>query len=314
MPDLKSLLQLTRFPNVFTAVSNILAAYLLTHEDLSDWAAVSLLVASSALLYLAGMVINDIFDVAQDTAERPQRPIPSGRVSLDFAKRLGFGLLLAGTALGWGVTALRDTLTPGIVATLLAVSIVLYDGPLKRTPIGPLGMGLCRFLNILLGLSLASIGPLEWHAMHWLVAGGVGIYITGVTLFARTEAHEASQRLMLMCGTIVMLCGIGILGYFPRWATPDLPLASQPQPAVLRNLVWPIMWGLFGFFTVRRCLPAIVDPTPMLVQFAVKQAIFAIIIFDAAIVLATREPMPYAMVIVLLMVPMYLLGQSVYST
>lgn len=314
MPDLKSLLQLMRFPNVFTAISNVLAAYLLSHEDLSDWQSVLLLVGSSALLYLAGMVLNDVFDIAQDTLERPNRPIPSGRVSPAFAKQLGFGLLLGGVGLGWAVTALRDTLTPGLVATLLGAAVVLYDGPLKRTPLAPLGMGFCRFLNILLGLSLASIGPFQWHPMHWLVAAGVGIYITGVTLFARTEAQAASGRLLLLCGMIVMLCGIGLLGYFPRWATEDLPPEAQPRAQVLGMWLWPMMWGLFGFFTVRRCVPAIVDPTPMLVQFAVKQAIFAIVIFDAAIVTATHAPVPFAVLIVALLLPMHLLGQVIYST
>ncbi|MCE9603786.1 MAG: UbiA family prenyltransferase [Planctomycetia bacterium] len=314
MPDLKTLLQLTRFPNVFTAVSNIFAAYLLTHQDLGDWPAFALLVGSSSLLYLAGMVLNDVFDVAQDTSERPQRPIPSGRISLTAAKRIGATLLVGGIALGWLVSVLRHTLTPGIVATMLGAAVVLYDGPLKRTPLAPLGMGFCRFLNILLGLSLASIGPFQWHPMHWLVAAGVGIYIVGVTLFARTEAQHASRRLALLCGMILMLCGIGLLGYFPRWATADLPEAAQPLPQILGTWLWPIMWGLFGFFTVRRCVPAIVDPSPLLVQFAVKQAIFAIVIFDAAIITATHHPVPFAIVIVAFLLPMHLLGQVIYST
>lgn len=314
MPDLKTLLQLTRFPNVFTAVSNIAAAYLLTHDDLSDWASFTLLVASSALLYLAGMVLNDVFDVAQDTVERPQRPIPSGRVSVSFARGLGFGLLLGGALLGWGVSAIHHTLTPGLVASLLAAAVVAYDGPLKRTPLAPAAMGFCRFLNILLGLSLASTGVFNWHPMHWLVALGVGVYITGVTLFARTEAQASSGQLLLLCGTIVMLCGIGLLGYFPRWADDELPLASQPLKTVLDSNFWPMMWGFFGFFAVRRCLPAVVDPAPRLVQTAVKQAIFAIVIFDAAIVTAVHVPIPYSLAIVSLLVPMYWLGRSIYST
>jgi len=314
MPDLKTLLQLTRFPNVFTAISNVLAAYLLTHFDLSNWPVVVLLVGSSSLLYLAGMVLNDVFDVAQDTLERPQRPIPSGRVSYNFALVLGASLLFFGMMLGWIASAYTRTLTPGLVATLLGGAVLLYDGPLKRTPLAPLGMGLCRFLNVLLGLSLAATGPLQWHAMHWAVAAGVGIYVVGLTLFARTEAQDSSGRMMLTAGMVVMLAGIGLLSYIPRLATDDLPLFALPRPEVLDTWLWPAMWGFFGFFTVRRCVPAIVDPSPTLVQFAVKQAIFSIVIFDAAIIMVARDPRPFSLVIVALLLPMYLLGQIVYST
>ena len=42
-------------------------------------------------------------------------------------------------------------LRPGVVAALLATAILLYDAWLKRTPLGPLAMGACRMLNVLLG-------------------------------------------------------------------------------------------------------------------------------------------------------------------
>ena len=67
-------------------------------------------------------------------------------------------------------------------------AVVLYDGLLKRTPFGPLGMGACRLLNVLLGMSLAA-GP--WGLFHGQVALAVGTYITGVTWFARSEATES---------------------------------------------------------------------------------------------------------------------------
>jgi 4-hydroxybenzoate polyprenyltransferase len=325
MPALKSLLELCRLPNVFTAISNVLAAYLLTHRDLGDAAIVGLLLGASALLYTAGMVLNDVFDIDQDAQERPERPIPSGRVSETFAKRLGWGLLACGAACGWIVSGLLAALppeqslttgqivTPGLVATLLAVCVVLYDGPLKRTPLAPLGMGLCRFLNVLLGLSTAATGLFNWHVMHWIVAAGVGVYVVGLTLFARTEARERSSGLQLFAGMLVMVGGVALLGIFTRFA--DNGLRSEEVPLRLVNdMLWPALWGLFGFFVVRRCLPPVFHGTPAMVQFAVKQSIFAIVIFDAAIATATRGPVPYALLIVGLLIPMQLLGRWVYST
>ena len=295
-------------------MSNVAAGYLLTHENLVDWPAAALLVGSSALLYTAGMVLNDVFDVAKDTAERPQRPIPSGRISLEAARTLGWTLLITGVVLAAAVTALRDNPAPAVVSVLLAIMVVLYDGPLKRTPVAPLAMGACRFLNVMLGLSLGTIGFLTWHPMHSCVAAGIGVYVVGLTWFARTEAVAESNRFSLFCSTLVMLAGVALLGYFPQLADDRLPLSMMPLANLTGSWLWPAMWTLFGFFTIRRALPAVVNPTPLLVQFAVKQAIFAIIIFDAAIITAVHTPMPYAVAVVALLLPMQVLGSYVYST
>lgn len=314
MHSLKTLLQLGRVPNVFTAVSNVSAGYLLTHEDLADWPAVLLLVASSALLYTAGMVLNDVFDVAQDAQQRPQRPIPSGRISLAAARTLGWSLLVGGTLLGCLVAGLRQDVAPAGVALLLAVLIVAYDGPLKSTSLAPVAMGLCRSLNVLLGMSLGTIGLLQWHPMHCAIAAGVGVYVVGLTWFARTEAEDESGRLGLIGGMVVMLLGIALLGYAPRLADVRLPDYAAPLDQIVTGWLWPAMWVLFGFFTIRRTLPAIVSTTPTLVQFAVKQSIFALVIFDAAIVTSVHGPMPFGIAIVALLFPMQILGSYVYST
>ena len=153
---MRAYLQLLRLPNVFTAMADILLGFLFTHASLEPWPEFALLLCASSLMYLAGMVLNDYFDQEQDARERPFRPIPSGRVSARTARSLGWTMVLAGAGLGWGVTALTGTLRPGVVATLLAMAIVAYDAMLKKTPAGPLAMGVCRMLNVLLGMSAAG--------------------------------------------------------------------------------------------------------------------------------------------------------------
>lgn len=89
------------------------------------------------------------FNVKQDQAERLNRPRTiAGRVSLLTAVILG-ALLMAG-----GVAA-ASTVAPWslVVACCLIPAILGYDAILKRTPLGPLGLGLCRFLNVMLGAS-----------------------------------------------------------------------------------------------------------------------------------------------------------------
>src|SRR5262245_57655052 len=128
-------LQLCRFAAVFTALADIFLGYLLTHPDLSPEREVGLLLVASAGLYLAGMVFNDIFDRNVDAEERPNRPIPSGRISLRAAIWFGAVLLAIGV-----VAASAVGRQSALVAGLLVGTIFLYDGLLKSTSLGPLAM------------------------------------------------------------------------------------------------------------------------------------------------------------------------------
>src|SRR5579884_3103643 len=157
--------QLVRLPNVFTALADIGLAALVSGALPTAWATVLLVAAASACLYCGGMVWNDYFDVEQDRRERPFRPVPSGRVARREAAGLGALLLLGGLVFAClamvvqdaGEAAARLPLrgAPVLLASLLIGAILAYDGWLKRTWAGPLGMGACRFLNVLLGLSAA---------------------------------------------------------------------------------------------------------------------------------------------------------------
>ena len=123
--------QLMRLPNVFTALADVLMGYLFTHDpdDAQSLAVgvVSLLVAS-ALLYTAGMVLNDVFDVEVDRVERPERPLPSGRIPVGLGALLGFEMLFFGAVAGVSLSVWSHDLRPAAVSIGLAVLIVLYDG------------------------------------------------------------------------------------------------------------------------------------------------------------------------------------------
>lgn len=314
MPDVKTLAQLVRLPNVFTAVSNILAAYFLTHADLGDWPTLVLLVASSSCLYLAGMVLNDVYDAAVDAVERPGRPIPSGRVSVEAASQFGWGLLAAGVLFAAASSVRLQLAAPVVVASLLAVCVWLYDGLLKRTPLAPIFMGLCRTLNVLLGLSPMATDLFGWSPMFLILAGGVGVYVVGITWFARGEALEGASRLRLAAALGVMLAGTALIGSFPGWRDASLVAAAEPLRAVQMGGAWVLLWVLFGFFTFRRAIVAVAAPEPEAIQAAVKQAIFSIVIYDAAICSAARDPRVYGLAILCLLIPMNVLGRWVYST
>lgn len=298
-------LELLRLPNLFTAAADVVMGFLVTHELIESqegWL-LGMLAAASMLLYAGGVVLNDVFDFQVDAEERPARPLPSGRVSLDAARRLGWTLLLVGVALGWGAGLLNQGVWPGAVASLLAACVVLYDGFLKRTPFGPLGMGACRALNVLLGMSVLA-GP--WESYHLLIAGGIGVYIVGVTWYARNEAWE-SNRLQLVLAVVVMLAGIGLLAWFPKWTDQTIPHLGGSLSR------WYLMTSILGALIGWQCLRAVLDPQPLQVQLAVKQSILSLVILDAVVCFALRGT-GAAVVVVLFLVPAVLLGRWSYST
>ena len=300
---MRAYLQLLRLPNVFTAVADIMLGYLFTHEGLDPIGPFALLVSTSASLYLAGMVLNDLFDRQQDVAERPYRPIPSGRVSVATARNLGFGLLALGLACGVIVSALAHNPRPGVVAALLALAVVAYDALLKRTFAGPLVMGACRVLNVLLGMSLVDG---SWQPVHLVVAGGVGLYIVGVTVFARSEAR-ISGRPQLTLGVALIALGIAVVSSLAQWT------AGDEWPPVRVPDRWYLFWGLLGLLILWRALRAIVDPRPQQVQSAVRNCIFALVIIDAGACLAVQDRV-WGLAILTLLAPTMLLGRWIYST
>jgi 4-hydroxybenzoate polyprenyltransferase len=302
---LRAWLQLVRLPNVFTAAADVLMGYLVVNRSFDLPEVVLALVASSVALYGAGMVLNDVFDAEVDARERPQRPIPSGRIALSTARWAGAELLLVGVALGCVAGSLVASWRPALVAALLAGTVLLYDGWLKRTPLGALGMGACRLLNVLLGMSAAE-GP--WLAPYGLIAGGIGAYIAGVTLFARSEA-EVSNRGRLALGAAVMAAGLVLLALLPE-AAGRAGLALDPRCDVDR---WRLLLLVVGLLIGGRVAVAVWQPTPAHVQLAVKNAILSLIVLDAVVASAFAGLEATLVILVLLLLAMFL-GRWIYST
>jgi hypothetical protein len=284
-------LQLLRLPNVFTAVADVMMGYLVAFHDLQPIENFALLAVISALLYLSGIVLNDAFDADVDARDRPDRPIPSGRVSLKAATAVGWGMLTAGLILAWCLSYMANDWRPGVVATLLAACILLYDGALKRTLLAPLIMGECRMLNVLLGMSLMLI---PWGKAEVLIAIGIGVYIMGVTIFARTDAR-ISTHTRLTSGLIVLMSGIALLAAVP-WLTVERP----PLAVILAG--WYSLWGAIALIIGRRCIMAVFEPSPKRVQSAVRHCVHSIIVLDAAVCVGYASPY-WGFAVLLLLIP-----------
>lgn len=295
---LLSYLRLCRFPAVFTALADIFAGYLLTHTSLSPLPTFLWLLGASAGLYLSGMVFNDLFDFEQDSRERPSRPLPSGEVSRRNAALFGSGLMAGGLVCAW-MADWRSL----VIASAVAVLILLYDGVLKRTPLGPLTMGACRAGNLLLGASTAGFRlagafqqPLLW------VAISMGLYIAGLTWFARREA-QVTKRLPLFLS--LLLINTGLLGLAIWYGEFSLALGIPLPPGIASNQSTLLLWGVIAFTINRRALTAIARPEPATIQPAVGVMLLSVIVLNAASVFFKfgTSGIPFAAGILLLLIP-----------
>ena len=310
MSTLRAYCQLCRLPALFTALADIMLGYLLTRSSLESVSQWLLLLGASAGLYLSGMVWNDIFDRNQDAQERPKRPIPSGRVPLPSAIRFASVLTLIGLACaavaGWRSLA---------IAGMLTACIFLYDGVLKKTLLGPFMMGACRSLNVILGASTAGVRfASAWQFPQWWVAASLGVYIVGVTWFARTEA-VASKRLMLAWGAVVL--NLGLLG-LATWISGETTRfgffaggGGVPDPQMVL-----LVLGMIALTINRRVLFALQFPEPDVVQSGVRMMLLSVIMLDATcIYFKLGDPgMHYAAATACLVIPSLILGKWMSMT
>ncbi|KLN35229.1 SCO3242 family prenyltransferase [Cellulosimicrobium cellulans] len=176
-------LDLVRAPAVLSVVGDTLAGAAAAGHAFTPRRA--LLPLASACLYAGGMALNDYADRDLDAVERPERPIPSGRISEGRALRVAVGLTAAGVGLaaaGGGARALA-------VAVPLAASVWTYDTVAKEHAVGPVVMAACRGLDVLLG---AGVGHLR-AALP--AAAGMAVHTAGVTFVSRGEVHGTTSSL-----------------------------------------------------------------------------------------------------------------------
>jgi len=189
---MKAWLQLVRAPAALTVLGDTVAGAAAAGSPLRGRRLV--LPLSSALLYWSGMALNDWADRELDAVERPERPIPSGRITARQALAVAGGLSLAGLGLA-AFAGGRDTVR---VAAPLAAAIWAYDVKLKSTPAGPAAMALCRALDVTMGA-----GGARWKAAA-TPAAAVAAHTFGVTLLSRGEVHGGSRASgqLALAGTV----------------------------------------------------------------------------------------------------------------
>ena len=263
----RAYLELLRPANVVTAVADVLAGYAVAGPG--DPGMLPWLVTATMGLYAGGVVLNDFFDREVDAVERPERPIPSGRVSARGAGVLGAMLLVLGV-----LSASQATALGGTVAVAIAVCVFLYDARAKRYAFaGPLCMGMCRGLNLLLGMS-ANGSALR---AGWPLGLLSVVYIAAVTTVSRGEVHGgrtevATFALISLAAVLLGLSWVAARSTSGRFA-------ALVVVAVLAYRVLPQYWQ------VRR------TPEPAVIRRAVRTGVLSLVLLDAAIGAAYAGPL-----------------------
>ncbi len=206
---LATALRLGRVSNLPTVWTNILAGLALGGGSARMALPLGLV---GSLFYVGGMYLNDAFDHRWDAQHRPERPIPSGEVSVRTVLAAGFGMLAAGLAL---LAAVTSSLAPIIAGLVLAGLIVLYDLSHKANPVAPLLMALCRVsLYAMAALTVSAQPPAR------LYAGGAALllYLVALTAIAKNETkHPRLPKLVGQLIAGISLLDAAVLALLQQW-------------------------------------------------------------------------------------------------
>ena len=250
---MKALVELVRAPAALTVPGDAVAG-----AAASGWPfgrRTLALTGASVCIYWAGMALNDYADRYLDAIERPERPIPSGRIKPETALGVATGLTVGGlgiAAAAGGTRALR-------VAVPLAATVWAYDFALKATPLGPVAMAAARALDVLLGAGGAK------RALP--AALTVGAHTLAVTVLSQSEVDGAK---------------------------PALPAAAMAATAGVRvaagRRVGPLAAALLGTYAVttgRAQYDAVRDPGAPQIRKAVGAGIHGMIPLQAGLIART---------------------------
>lgn len=258
---------LIRPANIVTAISDILAGSAIAGYFVELYtpsiSKLILLLLSTSCLYAGGIVFNDIFDINIDRSERPERPLPNGQISLKNAQIFGITLFILGILFSFLVQ-----FESGIIAFLTSLMALIYDRYTKDyLVVGSLNMGLCRGLNLMLGMSI--LPRIVYSNLIWICIIPI-IFIAAITLISKGEVlgnNKSAILIALILDIMVIgfLLGIVILGWLDIW------------------MAGPFILFWIGM-NVKAKLKAIIKNNPEFIKMAVKMGVLSLIPLNASFV------------------------------
>jgi len=248
MPHPGVLLRVMRIGNVgMIALSILLGGVLGTGMEAFDlpalwWAALSL-----ALVGAGGNVANDLLDVDIDRINRPDRPIPSGALSVHAGWILALGLTAGGVAAGFFVSPWH-----GLSAVGCAALLAVYSASLKYQPVtGNLVVAGLLGFTVLFGAAAVGNFAAAWPAAAF--AAGVNLAREMLKDVEDLEGDRAlgARTLPARMGKEATLSVVRILLILCVAALP-LPYLLGAYPSLF------LLVALIPAFLLLACLPHLV--------------------------------------------------------
>jgi len=262
--DPPAALSIFRVPNALTAAADAAAGFFAASAATGSPGAgrVAAVLGASVLLYAGGVALNDVADARADRVHRPERPVPSGALSLAAAAALAAAALASGLALAAAAGA-----APFRASLVLLAAILAYDLALKRFGfLGALALGACRALNMGMGAALATGEAPAWPSA---VAAAFGSYVVALALVGLGEERGLpSVSFRAGVAAMVLLAAAAAT----RGPSPVLGLAA------LVPFIAPV-----GLKAVR---PGLMRASPGDVRALVRDGVLAIPGIDCAILVA----------------------------
>jgi len=283
---LKEYLQLVRIPGIFTAFSNVLIGYFFSLSYSPESNSLPLLLVTSGMLFSAGMIFNDFFDLNIDKKERPNRPLPSGKISKQKALLLGIIFLIIANIFAF-ITG-YDSLFLSLIMTGMIIS---YNYKLKFIPfLGIFSLSVIRFLNVLLGFSIISF---SYEIIQFAIP--ISIFVAGISILAKNEIGSnttISKKLnkLLNFGTIIYVCILIIKNF------------------QIEQLIFLSLFSLLSLnlFTKKK-------NSETKIQKQITFQLLSIILLDATLI-SIFSSFYYAISVSLLIIPAYLITRKLYLT
>ena len=282
----KEYLQLIRIPGIFTAFSNVLIGYFFSLSHNPEFTSLPFLLVTSGMLFSAGMVFNDFFDLNIDKKERPNRPLPSGKISKQKALFLGIIFLIIGNIFAFIVG--YDSLIISLVMTGIIIS---YNYRLKFSSfLGIFSLSIIRFLNVLLGFSIISF---SYEIVQFAIP--IAIFVGGISILAKNEIGFStliSQKLnkLLNFATIIYVCILIIKNF------------------QIEQLIFLSLFSLLSLNPFNNK-----QNSKTKIQKQVTFQLLSIILLDATII-TLFSSFYYGILVTLLVIPAYLITKKLYLT
>lgn len=195
----RTYLELMRYGNCLMAgfaafIGTLIAFNILTSDPLSSYQPGPFPFLDVALVFLvvffvsgAGNAINDFFDIRIDSINRPERPIPSGRVGAREALYFSYILFALGTILAFSINPIC-----GSIALVNSLLLIFYAKTLKGTPLlGNLSIGYLTGSTFLFGASVFGLQGLEALFVLFLLAA---LAITAREIVKDIEDMEGDRQ------------------------------------------------------------------------------------------------------------------------